>query len=77
MGCKHLRRYDLRHTGLTWLADAGVLNHTLQKIAGHGLITTTRRYLYPDRRAIDEAKTALSAHLTARRSPSGPHLRAV
>ncbi|MDR7275680.1 integrase [Catenuloplanes atrovinosus] len=77
MGFEHLRRHDLRHTGLTWLADAGVLTHTLQKIAGHGSITTTQRYLHPDRRAIDEAGTALSAHLTARRSPGGPHLRAV
>ncbi|WP_329138235.1 tyrosine-type recombinase/integrase [Streptomyces sp. NBC_01476] len=24
LGYKHLRRHDLRHTGLTWLADAGV-----------------------------------------------------
>jgi integrase len=24
LGYEHLRRHDLRHTGLTWLADAGV-----------------------------------------------------
>lgn len=32
-----------RHTALTWFADAGVLVHHLQKIAGHGSITTTQR----------------------------------
>jgi integrase len=24
IGYEHLRRHDLRHTGLTWMADAGV-----------------------------------------------------
>ncbi len=23
LGYEHLRRHDLRHTGLTWMADAG------------------------------------------------------
>ena len=64
-------------TGLTWLADAGVPVHVLRKIAGHGSLTTTQRYLHPDRRHIDDAGQALSAHLTARRSPSGPQLRVV
>ncbi|MEV4140555.1 site-specific integrase [Dactylosporangium sp. NPDC049742] len=77
LGFEHLRRHDLRHTGLTWLADAGVPVHVLRKIAGHGSITTTQRYLHPDRRSIDDAGTALSAHLAARRSPNGPQLRAV
>lgn len=77
LGFEHLRRHDLRHTGLTWLADAGVKVHVLQKIAGHGSLTTTQRYLHPDRRSIGEAGDMLSAHLSAPRSPSGPHLRAV
>jgi integrase len=75
LGYPHLRRHDLRHTGLTWLADAGVPVHVLRKIAGHGSLTTTQRYLHPDRRHIDDAGQALSAHLTARRSPNGPQLR--
>jgi hypothetical protein len=33
---------------LTWLADAGVLIHHL-RIAGHGSLTTTQRYLHADR----------------------------
>ena len=70
-------RHDLRHTGLTWMADAGVPVHVLRKIAGHGSLMTTQRYLHPDRRSIEEAGDALSAHLNARRSKSGPKLRAV
>jgi len=77
LGYEHLRRHDLRHTGLTWMADAGVPVHVLRKIAGHGSLTTTQRYLHPDRLAIDAAGDALSAHLAARRSQSGPKLRAV
>ncbi|EWM64347.1 phage integrase [Micromonospora sp. M42] len=77
LGYEHLRRHDLRHTGLTWMADAGVPVHVLRKIAGHGSLTTTQRYLHPDRQSITDAGTALSAHLKARRSPGGPQLRAV
>jgi integrase len=72
LGFEHLRRHDLRHTGLTWMADAGIPLHTLRKIAGHGSITTTQRYLHPDLRAFEEAGAALTAHLTPRRSPNGP-----
>nr|MDT0661913.1 site-specific integrase [Micromonospora sp. DSM 115978] len=77
LGYEHLRRHDLRHTGLTWMADAGVPVHVLRKIAGHGSLTTTQRYLHPDRQAYVDAGTALSTHLKARRSPNGPQLRAV
>ena len=77
LGFEHLRRHDLRHTGLTWMADAGVLVHVLQKIAGHGSLSTTQRYLHPNQSAIEDAGAALSAHLTAPRSLNGPKLRAV
>jgi integrase len=77
LGYSHLRRHDLRHTGLTWMADAGVPVHVLRKIAGHGSLTTTQRYLHPDARSITAAGDALSAHLGATRSPDGPQLRAV
>ncbi len=74
LGYEHLRRHDLRHTGLTWMADAGVPLHVLRKIAGHGSLTTTQRYLHPDRRSIDLAGAALSAHLSGAKTapPSGP-----
>jgi integrase len=30
-----LVRHGLRHTALTWMADAGVDLHILQRVAGH------------------------------------------
>jgi len=65
LGYGYLRRHDLRHTGLTRMADAGVPVHVLRKIAGHGSLTTTQRYLHPDQRSILDAGQALSAHLEA------------
>jgi integrase len=75
LGYEHLCRHGLRHTGLTWMADAGVPVHVLCKIAGHGSLTTTQRYLHPDSRAISAAGDSLSAYLRAPRSPSGPQRR--
>jgi integrase len=72
LGFEHLRRHSLRHTGLTWMADAGVPIHVLRRIAGHGSITTTQRYLHPDDRALNAAGDALSRHLSEGWSPSGP-----
>lgn len=77
LGYEHLVRHDLRHTGLTWMADAGVPVHVLRKIAGHGSLTTTQRYLHPDQRSITDAGDTLTAHLSVRRSPNGPQLRVV
>ncbi|GAA1945129.1 tyrosine-type recombinase/integrase [Amycolatopsis minnesotensis] len=74
LGFKHLRRHDLRHTGLTWMADAGVPVHVLRKIAGHGSLSTTQRYLHPDRQSITDAGELLTKHLSA---PKRPRLRAV
>ncbi len=44
---------------------------------GHGSLSTTQRYLHPNMQSIADAGEALSAHLTARRSQSGPELHAV
>lgn len=74
LGYEHLRRHDLRHTGLTWMADAGVQMHHLRKIAGHGSLTTTQRYLHPDRQSVTDAGDLLSKHL---RAPRRANLRAV
>ncbi|WP_436845004.1 site-specific integrase [Streptomyces roseoverticillatus] len=74
LGYGFLRRHDLRHTGLTWMADRGVPLHVLRKIAGHRPITTTQRYLFPDLRSIELAGAALSAHLAAGRAAAGPQL---
>ena len=62
----YLRRHDLRHTGLTWMADAGVPLHVLRLIAGHGSLTTTQRYLHPDLHSVVRAGHTLSAHLTTK-----------
>lgn len=74
LGYEHLRRHDLRHTGLTWMADAGVPVHHLRKIAGHGSLTTTQRYLHPNRTSVAEAGQLLSNHL---RGGQPTRLRAV
>ncbi len=57
------------------MADAGipVHVHVLREIAGHGAITTTQRYLHPDRRSIHLAGAALSRYLAeGRQEPVGP-----
>ncbi|MEU5407443.1 site-specific integrase [Nocardia asteroides] len=78
LGYEHLRRHDLRHTGLTWFADAGVPLHRLQQIAGHTDPRITQRYLHPDIVALQKDGDMLSAHLKMpRRSPNGPQLRLV
>src|SRR4051812_47829574 len=63
LGYDHLRRHDLRHTGLTWMADAGVPVHHLRKIAGHGSLSTTQRYLHPNRQSVTDAGALLTRHL--------------
>lgn len=76
IGYEHLRRHDLRHTGLTWMADAGVPVHVLRKIAGHGSLTTTQRYLHPDRRSVAAAGESLSRYL-AGWSQNGPRTEGI
>jgi site-specific recombinase XerC len=72
LGYEQLKRHGLRHTGLTWMADAGVPLHSLRKIAGHGTLTTTQRYLHSDRQSLTNAGELLSRHLW---SPNGPPQR--
>lgn len=48
LGHEYLRRQDLRHTGLTWMADAGLPLPLLCGAAGRPL-EDARRYLPPDR----------------------------
>ena len=56
-----LVRHGLRHTALTWMADAGIDLHILQRVAGHQDPAVTARYLHPDVQAMLEAGTAFSA----------------
>ena len=74
LGYEHLKRQSLRHTVLTWMADAGVPIHVLRKIAGHADLSTTQRYLHPDRQSVADAGELLSKHLW---SQNGPKLRIV
>ncbi|MCG6496863.1 site-specific integrase [Kitasatospora sp. A2-31] len=72
LGYEYLRRHDLRHTALTWFADAGVPPHVLMRIAGHGQLTTTQRYLHPDLRSIERAGAQLTTYINATRGLPGP-----
>jgi len=60
LGLTGLVRHGLRHTALTWMADAGAELHLLQRVAGHQDLAVTSRYLHPDTRAVIDAGTAFS-----------------
>lgn len=64
LGLPDLTRHGLRHTGATWLADAGVPLHVLQEILGHASIETTRGYLHPDDRHLASAAEQANAFLS-------------
>ncbi|WP_241490461.1 tyrosine-type recombinase/integrase [Microbacterium testaceum] len=72
LGLPDLTRHGLRHTGATWMADAGVPLHVLQEILGHASMETTRGYLHPDDRHLASAAEQASAFL----SPAGQRHRA-
>ena len=55
LGLAGLVRHGLRHTALTWTADAGVELHLLQRVAGHQDPAVTSRYLHPDHQAVLDA----------------------
>ncbi|WP_336856032.1 tyrosine-type recombinase/integrase [Sinomonas albida] len=72
LGLEALTRHGLRHTGATWMADAGIPLHVLQEILGHQSIETTKRYLHPDHRHLAAARQAnhfLSAAPPRRETP--------
>jgi integrase len=75
LGLGYLRRHDLRHTGLTWMADAGVPVHHLRKIAGHGSLSTTQRYPHRTTTPFSARGELLTNYL--RGSQCGPKLRGV
>lgn len=77
LGFEHLRRHDLRHTGLAWFADAGVPLHRLQRIAGHTDPRITQRYIHPDIKALQSDGQLLSRFLaTPNSGPQIPELLA-
>lgn len=64
-----LTGHGLRHTGATWLADAGIPLHVLHGILGHKSIETTRGYLHPDTRHLTDAAARANAFLDGRKYP--------
>jgi integrase len=60
LGLPGLVRHGLRHTALTWMADAGVELHLLQRVAGHQDPAVTSHYLHPHHRSVLEAGAAFS-----------------
>ncbi len=75
LGYPWLKRHGLRHTGLTWMADAGILPHDLQRIAGHGSFDTTKRYLHSSLDSVVAAGERLNMHLHG--ASGTPSLRVV
>lgn len=65
LGLPELTRHGLRHTGATWMADAGIPLHVLQDILGHASMETTRGYLHPDDRHLASAAEQANAFLSA------------
>lgn len=65
LGLPDLTRHGLRHTGATWMADAGIPLHVLQDILGHASMETTRGYLHPDDRHLASAAEQANAFLSA------------
>jgi integrase len=76
LGLPGLVRHGLRHTALTWMADAGVELHLLQRVAGHQDPAVTSGYLHPDTQAVLDAGTAFSRWWSAT-GPEKPHLGVV
>jgi len=54
------------------MADAGVPVHVLRVIAGHGSLSTTQRYLHPDRKRIQDAGTSPNDSLKTQWPPISP-----
>ena len=74
LGLPNLTRHGLRHTGATWMADAGVPLHVLREILGHASIETTRGYLHPDERHLASAAEQANAFLNLPgQHPKTPH----
>src|SRR6185436_13979814 len=76
LGLNGLVRHGLRHTALTWMADAGVDLHLLQRVAGHQDPAVTSRYLHPDHEAVLGAGAAYS-RWWAQSGPNSPTLTVV
>jgi hypothetical protein len=59
---KRFRLYDLRHTFLTRLGEAGADAFAIQKVAGHSTITISQRYVHPTEERIEDAFSRLERY---------------
>lgn len=75
LGLPDLTRHGLRHTGATWMADAGIPLHVLQDILGHASVETTRGYLHPDDRHLASAAEQANAFVARSGKASRPGRR--
>jgi integrase len=66
--------YSLRHTFLTRLGDSGCNVWTLARIAGHGSITVSARYVHPSEDAVLTALAQLQTKRESARKQSRPAL---
>lgn len=73
LGQPGLVRHGLRHTALTWMTDAGVDLHILQRVAGYQDPAVPARYLHPDVQGMLDEGTAFSAWW-AKTGPKSPTL---
>jgi integrase len=64
-GRPDLRFHDLRHTGLTWMAEDGATVRELMDAAGHSDVETAMRYQH----SVSERRDVLADRLGARLLP--------
>ncbi len=62
--------YDLRHTALTRLSEAGADPFTIQKIAGHASILVSQRYVHPTPERLEDAFSRLEDYNRSKAAPS-------
>lgn len=72
-GLENFRVHDVRHVGLSLVAEAGASERVIQERAGHASATSTRRYLHTNARMHSEAVEkvdALVSKISKKRSAS-------
>jgi integrase len=66
----HFVLHSVRHTFLTRLGESGCDVWTLARIAGHGSIKVSSRYVHPSEDAVQVAMSRLGGHKTGHTVPS-------
>jgi len=65
----HFVLHTIRHTFLTQLGESGCDVWTLARIAGHGSIKVSSRYVHPSEDAVQVAMSRLGGHKTGHAAP--------